>query len=112
MPVPTRRRGHGLSQIRRLLRRSWTLRVDSFAPGQHLYELLDASGSGLDFLCVSDSMEDGVPVRTCEFAPHRPSLGIGSQGVRQVLWNFGAGLTGVRGSPSTIGYCLANLVFP
>ena len=104
--------GTGSVRFADLLRRSWTLRVDSLAPGQHLYELLDASRSGLDLLCVSDSIEDGVPVRTCELAKHRPSLGIGSQGVRQVLWNFHAGLSGVRGIPSPIGFCPPNLVFP
>jgi hypothetical protein len=86
------------------------MRVDSFAPGQHLYKLLDASRSGLDLLCAFDSMEDGVPVRTCELAKRRAGTGIGSQGVCQILWNCHAGLSGVGGIPSTIGFCLANLV--
>src|ERR1700722_2595720 len=98
--------------MHRLLRRSWTLRVDRLAPGQHLYKLLDTSRSGLDLLCAPDSIEDGVPVRTRELAKRRPSSGIGSQGVFQVLWNCHARLSGVGGTPSTIGFCPLNFVFP
>ena len=110
-PPPGERR-HRLGQVQRLLRRSWTLRVDSLAPGQHLHKLLDASRSGLDLLGASNSIEDRVPVRTCERAKGRACTRIGSQRVCQVLWNCHAGLSGVGGTPSTIGFCLANLVFP
>jgi hypothetical protein len=88
------------------------LRVDSLAPGQHLYELLDASGSGLNLLCAFDPIEDGVPVRTRELEKHRSSTGIGGQGVRQVFRNFRAGLSGIGDSPTTVGFCPPNFVFP
>ena len=107
-----RERGHRLCQVYRLLRRSWTLRVDCLAPSQHLYRLFDASGSCLDLLCASDPIEDGVPVRTRELEKHRLSAGIGGQGDRQVFWNFHAGLSGVGGVPSTVGFRPPNLVFP
>ena len=67
--------------------------------------------SGLDLLCTSDPIKDGVPIRTCERLKHCLSTRIGSQGVRQILWNLHAGLSGVGGIPPTIRFGLSNLVF-
>ena len=88
------------------------MRVDCLPPGQHLYELLEASGSSLNLLCAFDPIEDGVPVRTRELEKHRLSTGIGGQGVRQVFRNFRAGLSGIGSTPTTVGFRAPNLVFP
>jgi hypothetical protein len=89
----------------------WALGVDGLASGQHLDELLDAPRSGLSLLGASNAIENGVPIRTGQRLKHCLSPRIGIQGVRQVLWNRHAGLSGVGGTPPTIGLRLPNLVF-
>lgn len=86
------------------------MRVNGFASGQHLYKLLNASGSGLGLLRASDPVEDGVPVRTCERLKHCLGTGIGFQGAGQVLWNVRTSLSDVGSLPSTICLRLTNPV--
>jgi hypothetical protein len=40
--------------------------VDGLTSGQHLDKLADASRAGFGLFGVSDPVEDGVPIRTCE----------------------------------------------
>ena len=62
-------------------------------------------------LGTSDPIKDGVPIRAGERLKHCLSPRIGGQGIREVIWNFYAGLPGVGDIPPTILLCLSNLVF-
>ena len=85
--------------------------MDGLTSGQHLHKLLYTSGSGLQLLCASDPIEDGVPIRACERLKHCLCPRIGNQGVRQILWNLHARLSGVGVIPPTIRFGLPNLGF-
>jgi hypothetical protein len=87
------------------------LRVDRLAPGQHLHELFDASGSGLDPLCVSDPIQNGVPIRTGQCLEYCLGLRVGLQGIRQIVWHFHPGLPGVGGRPPTVCLCFLDFGF-
>ena len=108
---PNRRAGALFCDDDQLMRRPWTLGMDGLASGQHLDELLDAPGSGLGLLGASNAIKNGVPIRTGERLKPCVSPRIGDQSVRQVLWNFHAGLPGVGVTPATIRLRLSNLVF-
>ncbi len=100
-----------LADADQLRRCSWTLRVDCLASCQHLHKLLDTSGSGLQLLCASDPIEDGVPIRTRERLEHCLSSRIGDQGVREIFWNLHVRLPGVGSIPATILFGPLNLGF-
>src|ERR1700733_2716505 len=85
--------------------------MDGLTSGQHLDKLADAPGAGFGFLGVSDPVEDGVPIRTCERLEHRLRAGIGTQGSEKILRHLNAGLPGVGGLPSTVLFRLPHLVF-
>ncbi len=85
--------------------------MDRLTSGQHLDKLSDAPGAGFGFLGVSDPVEDGVPIRTCEHLKHRFCAGIGTQGSEKILRHLTAGLPGVGGLPSTVLFRLPHLVF-
>ena len=85
--------------------------MDGLTSGQHLDKLADAPGTGFGFLGVSDPVEDGVPIRTCEHLKYRLRARIGTQGSEKILRHLNAGLPGVGGLPSTVLFCLPHLVF-
>ena len=70
--------------------------------GPTSHKLVDAPGAGFGLLCVSDPVENGVPIRTCEHLKHRLRTGIGTQGSHKIDGHLYAGLPGVGGLPSTI----------
>jgi len=88
---------------------SWALRVDRLAPGQHLHELFDAPDAGLHLFCVSDPIQNGVPIRTCQCLEHCLGPRVGQQGVHEILRNFHVGLSGVGGRPPTVCLRLPHL---
>ena len=76
--------------------------MDGLTSGQHLDKLVDAPGAGFRLCCVSDPVENGVPIRTSEHLEHFLSTRVGTQSNRKIPWNLHAGLPGVGGVPSTV----------
>ena len=85
--------------------------MDGLSSGQQLDKLANAPGAGFGFLGVSDPVEDGVPIRTCEHFKHCICARIGTQGSDEILRHLNAGLPSVGGLPSTILFRLPHLVF-
>ena len=85
--------------------------MNGLTSGQHLDKLADAPGAGFGLLDVSDPVEDGVPIRTCESLKHHFCARIVTQGGEEILRHFNAGLPSVGGLPSTVFLRLPHLVF-
>jgi hypothetical protein len=83
--------------------------MNRLTPCQHLNELVDAPGPGFGPLCVSDPVEDGVPIRARQRLEHRLRSGIGTQRSGKVFWHRDTGLPGIRGLPSTVRLRLTHL---
>ena len=85
--------------------------MDGLTSGQHLDELADSSCTRFELLGVSNPVEDGVPIRSCERRKHRLGARIGTQRSEKIFRHGDAGLPGVGGLPPTVLFRLSHLVF-